>query len=186
MSRTHRSPSIAARTVRLRLRTLTLSKSRGANLASGPSGSQESVQNKASSPSPTCTMTEALNIASTHFSVRHGRRAQGAWTSERRSHSHLSLNANPRNLRSGSPRPATSRGEHTTGQATRQRPPDTLSEPAHTNARRRLSISEIAHGERAQVMETYTGIADRVVWARTVRPAKVRRSPFHPGILAAT
>jgi len=35
-------------------------------------------------------------------------------------------------------------------------------------------------------METCTGIADRVVWARTVRPAKVSRSPFHPGILAAT
>ena len=163
MSRTHRSASNAARTVRLRLRALTLSKRRGAVIASGPSGSQESVQNKARSPSPICTATEALNIASTHFSARHGRRAHGASTSERRSHSHLSLNANPKNLRSGSLRPPTSRGEQTTGQATRQRPPDTLSVPAHTNARRRLSISEIAHGERVQEMETCTGIADRVV-----------------------
>jgi hypothetical protein len=103
-------------------------------------------------------------MAATAFSAREGSSAHGASTSDRLCHSQRRRSANPRVRRSGRPRPPKSRGEQATVQATRQRPPETVSVPAQTNALRRLSISLMAQGEREQQMETCTGMADKVVF----------------------
>jgi hypothetical protein len=92
--------------------------------------------------------------------------------SVRRSHSHLSRRAKPSILRSVMPRPPYSFGAHTSGHAILHFPPDVLSVPLQRNVR--------------QQMETCTGIAERVVLVRVVRPAFVSRPAFQVGILAAT
>jgi hypothetical protein len=91
---------------------------------------------------------------------------------------------NPRILRSVMPRPPYSVGAQTMDHAILHLPPDVLSVPLQRNARRRLSIWPIAQAERQQQIDTWTGIADRVVLVRVERPVLVNRPAFQVGILA--
>jgi hypothetical protein len=83
------------------------------------------------------------------------------------------------------PRPPCSLGEQTTGQATRHWPPVTKSVPVHRKVRL-LSISSIAHDDKLQKMETWTGIADSVVFISVTLPAAVSSPAFQVGKRAAT
>ena len=102
-----------------------------------------------------------------------------------RNHSQRRRNARPSTQRSGIPSPPCSLGEHTMDQATLQRPPETESVLTHINALRLLSICLIAHAERLQQIDTWIGMAERVVWVRVALPAFVRSSPFQVGIRVA-
>ena len=81
------------------------------------------------------------------------------------------------------PRPPKHVGLQTLVQATLHFPPETVSELVQIMARRRLSIWDIAHSDRQQGMLMCTGIADRVTFVRSVRPACVRMPDFQVGTL---
>lgn len=72
------------------------------------------------------------------------------------------------------------------GQAILHLPPATEFVSIQTKARRCLSISRGTHGDRLQRMDTWTGIAERVVLVRVALPVFVRRPTFQVGIRAAT
>ena len=148
-------------------------------------GSQASVQNLADAPSPSWIVTEAVNMEDTDSSVVDGRCAHGEFGSILRSHSHLSRSVNPRILRSGIPKLSNSFGTQTIGQAILHQPPETISVPAHRNARRRLSISPMAQDERQQQINTCTGMADRVVWVSVAQPAFVSSPAFQVAVREA-
>ena len=76
-------------------------------------------------------------------------------------------------FRSGSPKPPSSFGRHAIGHDTRHLPPWTVSVPAQRNARRRLSISRMAHDDRAQQIDVCTGIADKVDLTKVALPTEV-------------
>jgi len=111
--------------------------------------------------------------------------AQAKFGLVRRSHSQRRRSANPSVRRFGIPKPPNSFGAQTDGQASLQRPPDTSSLPAHRKARRSLSISPTAHGDKLQQIEMCTGMADSVVCTRVARPASLIKLPFQAGICAA-
>ena len=126
------------------------------------------------------------NISWTIRSSRTGNDAQGESGSVRRSHSQRRRSAKPSTRRSGRPKPPKSRGEQTTCHATLHFPPTAESAPVQRKPRRRLSIAWIAQADRAQQIETCTGMADRVVCVSVALPVGVSSPAFQVGSLAAT
>jgi hypothetical protein len=83
------------------------------------------------------------------------------------------------------PRPPRHVGRQTVVQATLHLRSIVDSAPDQMNARRRLSIWQIAHCERQHVMLRCTGMAESVTLVSRTRPALVSKPDCHVGILAA-
>ena len=116
-----RSPCNACATVLFFLiRGPTVAQRQGATSASDFPSSQRSDQNKAVWPSPKSTDIEAWNIASTMGSFSSGSRCHDRATSVRIIHSHLMRSAYPKCCKSMMPKPPSSGGRQTLGQASKQ------------------------------------------------------------------
>jgi hypothetical protein len=101
-----------------------------------------SVRKNDRQPFPISTVTEAAKRVLTGLSEFTGKHDQGLLGSVRFSQSQRILSGYPCKVRSGSPRPPRSAGLQTFGQANKQCPPETESEPFHRKARRHLLNSE--------------------------------------------
>jgi len=146
--------------------------------------SQRSFQKLVRTPFPIDITVHALNNSSSSAAIEMDIPVQGLDGSAQCNHSHRSLKARLKHVKSFTPRPPKLLALFTLLQLTKQVPFLASSAPFQRKFLRIRSMRLIAHFDKGKEVMWYTGMEDSTEFTKVSRPARFSSLPFQPGSLA--